>query len=128
MFQLTVREYASLRSQNVISKNSSARGGRRFRPYAFTEHGVAMLASILRSRQAIRVNIEIVRAFVRLRRMMSSCEELAARLDELESACEVKFKSVFEFIRQLLAQRSKPVRRIGFGPHLPGTGQDAARN
>jgi hypothetical protein len=115
MFQLTAQE-------------SRARGGRRSRPYAFTEHGVAMLASVLRSGQAIRVNIEIVRAFVRLRRMMSSCEDLSARLDELESACEVKFKSVCDFIRQLLAQRQKPLRRIGFGPNQPASVHDAARN
>jgi hypothetical protein len=81
MFQLTKREYASLRSQIVIS---NIRGGRRSFPYAFTEHGVAMLSSVLRSRRAVAVNIEIIRAFVYLRQVVSEHADLARRIDKLE--------------------------------------------
>jgi hypothetical protein len=105
-----------LRSQFVISKG--ARGGRRYRPFAFTEQGVAMLSSVLHSPRAVQVNIEIMRAFVRLRQWLASHAELAARLEELEKRYDRKFKIVFEAIRQLMAP-SKPVRypkhrEIGF--------------
>ncbi len=82
MFQLTKEEFADLKSQSVMS--SSGWGGRRYPPYAFTEQGVAMLSSVLRSQQAVQVNIEIMRAFVRLRQMLASHHELSLRLDELE--------------------------------------------
>jgi len=82
MFQLSDTEFAYLRSQSVIS---SRRGGRRYAPYAFTEQGVAMLSSILRSHRAVLVNVEIMRAFLRLRRMVASNTELAKRIDGLET-------------------------------------------
>src|SRR5262245_33149935 len=82
MFQLSEEEFARLRLQVEIS--NPRRGGRRYRPYAFTEQGVAMLSSVLRSERAVQVNIEIMRAFVRLRQLLASHEDLARRLDELE--------------------------------------------
>lgn len=83
MFKLNVEEFNDLKSQNVIS-SATGWGGRRFAPYAFTEQGVAMLSSALRSPRAVAVNIEIMRAFVRLRQMLASNLELARKLDALE--------------------------------------------
>ncbi|MEW5944651.1 MAG: ORF6N domain-containing protein [bacterium] len=111
MFQLTDEEFDILRSQSVTS---SQWGGRRYPPYAFTEQGVAMLSSVLRSESAIRVNIEIMRTFVRLRRMLESHKELARRLNELEKKYDAQFKVVFEAIRQLMAPPAKDQKRIGF--------------
>ena len=112
MFQLTKEEFDDLRSQNVTS---SSWGGRRHRPYAFTEQGVAMLSSVLRSDRAIHVNIQIMRTFVRLRRLLASHEELARKLDALERKYDQQFKVVFDAIRQMMAPRDpKPRRRIGF--------------
>ena len=111
MFQLDNQEVTDLRSQIVTSN----RGGRRYLPFAFTEQGVAMLSSVLRSPQAIAINIEIMRAFVRLRAMIISHKELAKRLDELESRYDRQFKVVFDAIRELMAPpEPKPRRRIGF--------------
>ena len=111
MFQLTQEEFVILRSQSVISSNW---GGRRYPPYAFTEQGVAMLSSVLRSPRAIQVNIEIVRAFIRLRRILASHAELARKLDALEKRHDVQFKEVFEAIRQLMAPPEPKRRTIGF--------------
>lgn len=111
MFRLSKREFENLRSQNVTS---SLHGGRRTAPYAFTEQGVAMLSSVLRSARAVRVNIEIMRAFVRLRRMASEHHDLARRLDELEDRYDAQFKVVFDAIRTLIDQDSKPRKRVGF--------------
>jgi hypothetical protein len=112
LFQLSRKEFADLRSQTVIS---SSWGGRRYPPFAFTEQGVAMLSSVLRSKQAIAVNIAIMRAFVRLRELLSSHADLARKLDELEKKYDENFQLVFDAIRQLMAP---PVRkkkgRIGF--------------
>lgn len=117
MFQLTAREWAALKSQFVISKRTG-RGGARTPPYAFTEQGVAMLSSVLNSHRAVKVNIEIMRAFVRLRRMIASNERLSRRLDELERTMldhDDKFAAVFEAIRQLMAEDDAPPKpRIGF--------------
>lgn len=110
MFQLTAEEIESLRSQSVIS----SWGGRRYRPYAFTEQGVAMLSSVLRSERAVRVNIEIMRAFVRLRHVMSTQEDLLRRLDELEQRYDSQFKVVFDALRGLMASSETSSRRIGF--------------
>lgn len=112
MFQLTSREFNNLKSQTVIS--SSNWGGRRSAPYAFTEQGVAMLSSILRSQRAVRVNIEIMRAFVRLRQLLSTNQELAKRLDELEKKYDDQFREVFDAIRELMAPPDHPKRRLGF--------------
>ena len=111
MFQLTAKEAANLRSQIVTS---SSHGGRRTRPYVFTEQGVAMLSSVLRSRRAVAVNIEIMRTFVRLRQMISEHRDLARRLDELESRYDDHFKVVFDAIRSLIAVDEKPRKRVGF--------------
>jgi hypothetical protein len=112
MFQLTREELANLKSQFVIS---SWGGLRRASPYAFTEQGVAMLSSVLRSPRAVRVNVEIIRAFVRLRRMLASNEDLARKLGVLERKYDAQFKVVFDAIRQLMAPPEKPRRSIGFG-------------
>jgi hypothetical protein len=121
-------EYTSsnLKSQFVISSGdgpsnlksqfvTSSWGGRRHIPYAFTEQGIAMLSSVLRSPRAIQVNIEIMRAFVRLRRILSEHKELSRRLDELEDRYDQQFRSVFEAIRRLMAPPDPPLRNpIGF--------------
>ena len=116
-FQLTVVETARLRSQIVISNR---RGGRRHLPYAFTEQGVAMLSSVLRSPRAIAVNIEIVRAFVRLRRLLASNASLARRLVALEAKYDGQFTMVFRAIGQLMAPR-RLKRKIGFREPPRGT-------
>lgn len=111
MFQLSKREIERLRSQIVIS---NGRGGRRSAPYAFTEQGVAMLSSVLNSKRAIAVNIEIMRAFVELRRVLSDHEDLAKRIAELEERYDGQFQVVFEAIRNLIAPPEKPRKRIGY--------------
>jgi hypothetical protein len=109
MFQLTDGEFASLRSQIVISN----RGGTRYAPYAFTEQGVAMLSGVLRSPRAVAVNVEIMRAFVRLRQLLIGNAELARKLDELEKQTDERFKIVFDAIRQLMTPPAAKQRRIG---------------
>jgi hypothetical protein len=113
MFHLGKQEVARLRSQFVTS---NGRGGRRYAPYAFTEQGVAMLSSVLRSRRAVHVNIEIVRAFVRLRAMLASNDALARKLAELEAKYDSQFRAVFDAIRELMARPTlDPSKRpIGF--------------
>ena len=113
MFQLEAQEWEALRSQSVTSKEG--RGGRRYAPYAFTEQGVAMLSSVLRSPRAIAVNVQIMRAFVRLRRLLGEHKELAARLDALEKKYDRQFKIVFDAIRELMSPPPEPRKRpIGF--------------
>lgn len=113
MFQLNNQEVVSLRSQFGIS--NKGRGGRRYSPYAFTEYGVAMLSSVLRSRRAILVNIEIMRTFGRLRQILSTHKDLAQKLEELEKKYDSQFKVVFDAIRQLMTPPPlPPKRRIGF--------------
>ena len=92
------------------------RGGRRTPPYAFTEQGVAMLSSVLRSRRAVRVNIEIMRAFVRIRQMLASNVEFAKKLDELEAKYDAQFNVVFQAIRELMTSLPASRKRIGFRP------------
>jgi hypothetical protein len=111
MFQLSGAEFDRLRSQTVIS---NGRGGRRHRPYAFTEQGVAMLSSVLKSRRAVRVNIEIMRAFVRLRGILASHERLARQLRILEAKYDEQFRVVFDAIRRMMLGEGAPRRRIGF--------------
>lgn len=111
MFQLTAEEFANLKSQIVISSHG---GIRRAAPYAFTEQGVAMLSSVLRSTRAVQVNIEIMRAFVRLRQLLASNQELSQRLDELEKKYDQQFSAVFDAIRQLMTPPEPPRRRLGF--------------
>ena len=115
MFQLTKKEYDNWKSQIAIS-NSEKMGLRR-RPYAFTEHGVAMLSSVLNSERAVQVNIAIMRAFVKLRNILSTHKELAHKLKELEQKTEkhdTEIQAIFEAIRQLMKPPAQPRRRIGF--------------
>lgn len=115
MFELNKREFASLRSQFVTSN----RGGRRYLPYAFTEQGVAMLSSVLRSERAIQVNIAIMRAFVKLREILSTHKELALKLKQLEMKLEKhdeEIQAIFQAIEELMAPApQKPKHPIGFG-------------
>ena len=135
-FQLTPKETAILRSQIVTSSSGEAEksqeaarvqpilrsqfvisswGGRRHRPYAFTEQGIAMLSSVLRSERAVRVNIAIMRAFVRLRQVLATHEDLARKLASLERKYDASFKVVFDAIRDLMDRPVEPPRRrIGF--------------
>jgi hypothetical protein len=111
MFQLTGEEAGHLRYQN----GTSSWGGRRYLPQAFTEQGVAMLSSVLHSKRAVMVNIEIMRAFVRLRRILATHADLARKLVALESKYDAQFKSVFDAIRELMTPPEPPKkRRIGF--------------
>jgi len=112
MFQLTMQEFADLRSQIATSRW----GGRRTPPYAFTEHGTVMLASVLNSPIAIQASIEIVQAFVRLRQMLASHVELARKLSALEKKYDAQFKVVFDAIRQLMEPPPPKRRSIGFHP------------
>lgn len=128
MFRLTPREAKFLRSQVVISieadslrsqivTSNKGRGGRRYAPLVFTEQGVAMLSSVLNSERAVQVNVAIMRAFVRLRRMLATHKELAQKLEELERKTEghdQQIHSIFEAIRRMMAPPSLPRRRIGF--------------
>jgi ORF6N domain len=110
MFQLNREELDNLKSQFV----TSSWGGIRTPPYAFTEQGVAMLSSVLHSRRAVAVNIEIMRAFVRLRQLLATNTELARKLDALEKKYDAQFKVVFDAIRQLMSPEVRPRREIGF--------------
>jgi len=110
MFQLSATEFNDLK----FHFGTSSWGGTRKMPHAFTEQGVAMLSSVLRSPRAAQVNIEIMRAFVKLRELLASNRELARKLDELEKKYDSQFKIIFDAIRQLMAQPAKPKRKIGF--------------
>jgi hypothetical protein len=113
MFELTNEEYDILRSQF----GTSSWGGRRYPPYAFTEQGVAMLSSVLRSPRAVHVNIQIMRAFVKFREILSTHKELAFKLKQLETKVEKhdeEIQAIFEAIRRLMAPPEKPKRPIGF--------------
>jgi len=112
MFQLSREEADSLRFQSGTS--NTGRGGRRYLPYAFTQEGVAMLSSVLHSPRAVAVNIGIMRAFIRIRQMALSVEELARKVGVLENHYDEQFKFVFDAIRQLLAPPDPPRKRIGF--------------
>jgi len=114
MFQLTAEEAKRLIFQLGISKS---RGGRRHMPYAFTEQGVAMLSSVLKSERAVKVNIAIMRAFVNMRRMLETNRELARKFSELERRVgkhDEEIGAIIEAIRQLMAPAEKPRREIGF--------------
>ncbi|MEX2228337.1 MAG: ORF6N domain-containing protein [Dehalococcoidia bacterium] len=114
MFRLSDDEFEVLRSQSVISKPRGGSGGRRYPPYAFTEQGVAMLSSVLRSERAVQVNIEIMRTFVRLRSLLAANADLARRLDELEERYDTRFRAVFDAIRELMRPPDAPRRPLGF--------------
>ena len=111
MFQLNEKEFSELRSQTVTSKW----GGRRYLPYAFTEQGVAMLSSVLRSKRAVRVNIEIMRAFVSLRKMLAGNEDLARKIEAMEKKYDMQFLRIFEVLSRLIkSDESNKKRQIGF--------------
>ncbi len=115
VFPLAPEEVARLRFQAGTS--NKGRGGRRYRPYAFTEEGVAMLSGVLRSKRAIRVNVAIMRAFVRLRGLLAAHHELAAKLAELErrvASSEEGIQTLFEAIRQLMTPPEETRKQIGF--------------
>lgn len=117
MFQLNAEEAAQLRSQTVILKQAGRGQHSKYLPYAFTEQGVAMLSSVLRSPRAVQVNIEIMRAFVRLRRMLQANASLARKLRALEKKYDAKFRFVFEAIRELMEpvdEEAPPKKAIGF--------------
>jgi hypothetical protein len=126
VFQLTMEEIENLRCHFGTSRsddpglmpqsvNPGSWGGRRYLPYAFTEQGVAMLSSVLRSPRAAQVNVEIMRTFVRLRRMLQANADLARKLEALEKRYDAQFRVVFDAIRELMAPPAKEKRRIGFG-------------
>ena len=108
MFQLSREEH--LRCQNV----TSSYGGRRYLPYAFTERGVAMLSSVLNSEQAIQVNIQIMRIFAKLRRILASHKEILRKIEKMENKYDNQFRLVFDAIKSLLAPPVKAKERIGF--------------
>jgi hypothetical protein len=110
MFELTKTEFDNLRSQSV----TSSWGGQRYLPMAFAEQGVSMLSSVLRSKRAVQVNIEIVRTFVRLREMLTSQKDLARKVKQIERKFDKQFQIVFEAITQLLEVDEKPKKKIGY--------------
>jgi phage regulator Rha-like protein len=115
MFQLAPQEVESLRSQFATSNRG--RGGRRYRPYGFTEHGAVMLASVLNSPVAVQASIQVVRAFVKLREMLATHRELGRKLAQLEKRIEghdEEITAIFQAIRQLMGPPEKPKKRIGF--------------
>ena len=116
MLRLSLREASDLICQTGISK-AETRGGRRFLPYAFTEQGVAMLSSVLRSARAVRVNIAIMRAFVQLRWQLATHEELRKKIEQMERRYDAKFEIVFSAIKQMLEPPAKSKPGIGF--HVP---------
>jgi hypothetical protein len=114
MFQLNRRETAVLRFQ--IETSNAVRGGRRYPPYVFTEQGVAMLSSVLKSERAIRVNIQIMRTFMKLKRMLHNYTKLRNKIEVMEKRYDRQFKVVFQAIEKLLMEEEKPKRQIGFHP------------
>ena len=111
MFPLSDDEFRDLRSQSVTS---SSWGGRRYAPYAFTEQGVAMLSSVLKSKRAVRVNIEIMRTFVKLREILATHKDLARKISAMEQKYDGQFKVVFEALRALMEPPKRKRKTIGF--------------
>ena len=117
MFQLTREEALALRFQTGISNDGSGRGGRRYLPFVFTEHGVAMLSSVLNSARAVQINILIIRAFMKLREMLASHKDLARKVERLEFQQKnqgQQLGAVCRLINSLIAVPAKPKRAIGF--------------
>jgi aromatic ring-opening dioxygenase LigB subunit len=111
MFQLNEKEINFMVSQNAIPSRQHLGG---YKPYVFTEQGVAMLSTVLKSERAIQVNVAIMRAFVKLREVLNTHKDLARKLEELEKKYDSQFRVVFEAIRRLMADEGKPKGRIGF--------------
>ena len=114
MFRPTASELKSLIFQSGISNNHRGRGGNRYLPSLFTEHGVAMLSSVLHSDRAVHVNIAIMRAFLQIRAMLATHEDLRRKIDEMEKRYDARFQSVFATLRQMLETPLPPKRQIGF--------------
>ena len=117
MFQLTEKEHDALRSQFATSKKS--RGGRRYPPYAFTEHGAIMAATVLNSERAVQMSVFVVRAFVRLREMLATNRRLAGKINELENRLDTHdsvIQELIEAIKELMTPKEAPRGRIGFQP------------
>ena len=112
MFEMTEMEFEDWRSQFVTSKSDKM--GLRYKPMAFTEQGVAMLSSVLRSKRAIHVNIQIMRAFTQLRKMLSTHKDLKRKIESMEKKYDQQFHIVFEAIKQLLETDKKPKKKIGY--------------
>ena len=115
MFQLTKVEVLALNRSQIVTGSQKHRDPK-FRPYAFTEQGVTMLSSVLRSKRAVAVNVEIMQTFVRLRQILTSNADLARKLDELEKRYDLHFKVVFDAIRQLMKPPPPKRKEIGFRP------------
>lgn len=121
MFQVTPNEFEYLRSQNVTLENKGRGQHSKYLPYAFTQEGIAMLSSVLRSPQAVQANIAIMRTFVKLRELMTSHKELSRKIESLERRYDSQFKVVFNSIKELINAKPKELvqvpsrRRIGFG-------------
>ena len=113
MFQLTLKEAEVLRYQSGTSKTTS-RGGRRYLPYAFTEHGIAMLSSVLNSDRAVQMNIAIMRAFLQLRAMLATHEDLKRKIRHMEKRYDARFQAIFAALREMLDEPEPPKRQIGF--------------
>ncbi len=111
MFQLTNQEVKSLRSQIVILQENQHL---KYKPYAFTEHGILMLSSVLNSERAVQVNIQIMRTFTKMRGMLMNYKEIKQKIENMEQKYDYQFKVVFETIRQLLEPPDKPEKKIGF--------------
>ena len=110
MFQLTESEFSDLRSQFV----TSSWGGTRYKIYAFTEQGVAMLSSVLRSKEAIQVNIQIIRIFTRMRQMLATNKKLRLKVEIMEKNYDQKFQIVFDTLKKMMVEKEKPRKLIGF--------------
>ena len=113
MFKLNKKEFADWRSQFVTSKSGDMMG-LRHPPMAFTEQGVAMLSSVLNSKRSIQVNIQIMRVFTKLRKMLSKHEDLKKKIEDMENNYDEQFRLVFQAIKQLLSEEDKPKHKIGF--------------
>ncbi len=110
MFQLTESEFSDLRSQFV----TSSWGGTRYKIYAFTEQGVAMLSSVLRSKEAIQVNIQIIRIFTRMRQILATNKKLRLKVEIMEKNYDQKFQLVFDTLKKMMVEKEKPRKLIGF--------------
>lgn len=122
MFQLTWDETIGLRSQfailnlNLKSQNVTSREHAKYRPYVFTEHGIAMLSSVLNSDRAIAVNIQIIRTFIKLRKLLSTHKDLLEKIEKMEKGYDRQFRIVFDIIRELNTPPEKSRKQIGFKP------------
>ncbi len=116
MFELDEKEFESLRSQ-IVTSNKPGRGGIRYRPYAFTEHGVLMLSSVLRSEQAVQVNIQIMRVYSKMKELLIMHKDILVKLEQLEKKTDKhddQIKVIFDYIKKLIEQPKERTERIGF--------------